>query len=399
MRLQKTTISNVLVLVFIVFVLLSNLVPLPAIIGNALIAACGCIGYFYIAYEEKTDRAIWKITLFATILSLCMVISSFYNHNADLKEVLWIWCYMGAALLLCHSKIDDRWVQLIYYLLSAYFCICIVLHRSVHYILYYTSRNGISFQMLFCMLMIYLCRDRNKRVIYLPAVLNLIISVWALGRAGVLVSVLFLIGISIYGIGKDSWKKAWKYLFGAFFILIVSIFLLMTVFPTNETILKDNKEVQIQTLDEVSVNQTSDNVPVTTMNETFVSRFSSYGFRSIRISIWGEYLTGMLLSVPNFLMGVDCSQGELLSYYQQPHNSYLELHAKFGMAGVVIVGGLLLLTFIKLLKAKNVLCILVLIACGIRAMLDWAAFPGSLDVFFWFLCFQNVFQIKVEADE
>lgn len=406
MKSWKVTLPNILMLAFVVCVLLSNLIPVPGIVGSAMISLCGCMCYLYVFLRKRKDAKVWKVTGFAVFLSLCMFVSGLYNHNTGLKEILWIWCYMGAALLLVSFEIDDRWMQLVLYLLSVYYVICIIMQRSVHYILYSTSRNGISVQMLFVMLLIYLCRGTKKRVIYLPAALSVIISVWALGRAGVLVAVFFLIGIVTYGLVKDGWKKTWKRLLGIALLMAVSMLLLVKVFPTNETVYpQDTKPGQTEigtgkTDHQITSPQTGQETDENNKKTeaTFVSRFAAYGLRSIRISIWAEYLSGTVRSVPDLLLGADCSSGELLSHYRQTHNSYLELHAKFGLVGFVTVMAMLLVVFIRLCRDREGLLLLIMITCGLRALLDWAAFPGSLDMFFWFLCFYKVFHLEMIKD-
>lgn len=404
MKSWKVTLPNMLMLVFVVCVLLSNLIPVPGIVGSAMISFCGCVCYLYVFIKKRGDAKLWKVIGLTVFLSLCMVVSSLYNHNASLKEVLWIWCYIGAALLLCYFEIDDRWMQLVFYLLCGYYGICIVMQRSIHYILYSTSRNGISIQILFVMLLIYLCRGTKKRVIYLPAVFSVIISVWSLGRAGVLVAVFFLGGIVIYGLVKEGWKKTWKRLLGMAATLAVFMLLLITVFPTNETLRPEDKKAdQTESLDDKTDQMSPIQGTQNIQNEeddkkvesTFVSRFASYGFKSIRMSIWAEYLVGTVSSVPDFLLGLDCSRGELLSYYRQPHNSYLELHAKFGLAGFAAVMTMLFIVFVRLCRDREGFLLFILATCAFRALLDWTAFPGSLDMFFWFLCFYKVFHIEI----
>lgn len=403
MKSWKVTLPNMLMLVFVVCVLLSNLIPVPGIVGSAMISLCGCVCYLYVFIKKRGDAKLWKITGFAVFLSLCMFASSLYNHNAGLKEILWVWCYMGAALLLYSFEIDERWMQLVFYLLSAYFIICIVMQRGVHYILYNTSRNGISCLLLFVMLLIYLCRDTKKRVIYLPATLSVIISVWSLGRAGVLASVFFLIGIATYGLVKDGWKNTWKRFLGIIVFMAVSMLLLVKVFPTNETLRPQDVKSSQTEIKDGKAEKVADSQTVQAQNDkktetTFISRFSAYGFKSVRLSIWAEYLIGTVQSIPNFLLGVDCSKGELLSYYRQPHNSYLELHAKFGLAGFATVMTMLLVVFIRLCRGREGLLLLIMATCGLRALLDWTAFPGSLDMFFWFLCFYKVFHLEMITD-
>ena len=125
-------------------------------------------------------------------------------------------------------------------------------------------------------------------------------------------------------------------------------------------------------------------------NETFISRFSEYGLKSVRINIWSEYLEKTLDSGKNLFLGVDCSTGKYLGTYKQPHNSYLELHAKFGIIGFIIVMTLLIKTFFLLYREREWLWLIIFITCAIRAMLDWVAFPGSIDVIFWFLILKNI---------
>lgn len=405
MKSWKVTLPNMLMLVFVVCVLMSNLVPVRGIVGSAFISFCGCICYLYVLYKRREDPKLWKITGFAVFLSLCMFVSSVYNHNAGLKEILWIWCYMGAALLLSSFEIDDRWMQLLFYLLSAYFVICIIMHRSVHYILYSTSRNGISSHMLFVMLLIYLCRGTKKRVIYLPAVLNVIICVWALGRAGVLAAVFFLIGIVTYGLVKDGWKSAWKRLAGVAAVLMVSVVLLMTVFPTNETLRpEENKTGQTESVNDPAkqpavLDKDFSTEKVTQKEKTFLAVVSGSGLRSRRISVWKEYLSRAAGSASEFLLGVDCSKGELLAYYTQPHNSYLELHAKFGLAGFVSVMALLFMSCIRFLRNRKWLWLLIMAACGLRSFLDWTAFPGAYDVFFWYFIFNGMFAMRIDNEK
>lgn len=391
----KLDIPNILLMIFSICVLLSNLTPIPGLFGNALIAGCGCLLFIYTILYKKDDKRIWWVVLLAIMLSFCLILSSMYNHNASIKEVLWIWSYMGAALALVSFEIDSRWVSVLFYVLAGYFFLCIIMRRSVHYILYSTSRNGISLLMIFMALLLYICRKSNQmKIVYLPATFNLIISVWALGRAGILTAVLFWCGIVIYGLVVGKGKNC-KELLGNIGLLVIAIFLLVGVFPTNESLYLEKKNT-IE-MDSASINKKIEqNIPenkngmVQSKNETFISRFSEYGLKSVRINIWSEYLEKTLDSGKNFFLGVDCSTGKYLGTYKQPHNSYLELHAKFGIIGFIIVMTLLIKTFFLLYREREWLWLIIFVTCAIRAMLDWVAFPGSIDVIFWFLILKNI---------
>lgn len=43
----KLDIPNILLMIFSICVLLSNLTPIPGLFGNALIAGCGCLLFIY----------------------------------------------------------------------------------------------------------------------------------------------------------------------------------------------------------------------------------------------------------------------------------------------------------------------------------------------------------------
>lgn len=178
-------------------------------------------------------------------------------------------------------------------------------------------------------------------------------------------------------------------------LLVIAMFLLVGVFPTNESLYLEKKNT-IE-MDSASINKKIEqNIPenkngmVQPKNETFISRFSEYGLKSVRINIWSEYLEKTLDSGKNLFLGVDCSTGKYLGTYKQPHNSYLELHAKFGIIGFIIVMTLLIKTFFLLYREREWLWLIIFITCAIRAMLDWVAFPGSIDVIFWFLILKNI---------
>ena len=85
----------------------------------------------------------------------------------------------------------------------------------------------------------------------------------------------------------------------------------------------------------------------------------------------------------NLLFGVPFSDYSLLNHFQNPHNSFLMLHAEFGLLGLLIVGVVLIIWFMQKVKKKLWFECAIGIAIIMRACLDWMAFPGIADVFFW----------------
>ena len=117
-------------------------------------------------------------------------------------------------------------------------------------------------------------------------------------------------------------------------------------------------------------------------------KLDRYGNASIRTEIWKEYLHGVLSNVGNFLLGVKTSDGiyRWLSFYNgNTHNSFLMLHAKFGLLAFVLLMILISVVIRKAIKEKNYIMIIVLISASARMFFDWIAFPGLYDILFWYM--------------
>ena len=398
LKCPKMDVPNLLVVSLVVLVLARNLLPIPGIVSNMMIAGCGCLGFLYVFLKKYKEKSMWKVVALALFLSVCMLCSIFYNHNASLGEVLWIWCFMGTALLLCWFEIDKTWFVYLFFLLAAYFLVCIVMCRNVNAILYGTSRNGIAALLLFLMLGVYLGQRKSEMIWYLPVALSVVISAWSLSRAGLLVSAFFGVAVLFYDfiIRKKGSIKRLVWTVG---IMAVSFFLIINVFPSNDS------DVYLEDGDMQYVNEehgnTGEEIGSKTDDEnnvTIMNKFQGQGLKSTRLKIWSEYFTRMMHSGKEFFLGVTYDDGEFLQKYQNPHNGYLELHSKFGLLGFVTVMVLLLVTFWRECNRKDIFGVIIFLTILMRAFFDWIVFPGYYDVLVWFFVFENVL-VKRQDDE
>ena len=419
---SKWSVPDFLLALFCIVNILRDTVIDPAPMGNALTALVGGLIFLYVFIDKRSEKSIWKIVGLAVAFSVFMLLSYFYNQNADLPEVLWIWSFIGVAMLLFYYELDNQIIEMIFYLFSAYLMICMIAGVQIDMVLYYSGRNSISANLIFLMLIFYLLRGKKKKEIpYLPVTLSIVFCIWALGRAGVLTAAFFGILILGYDIVVLKNVRVRKIVVNVL-IVFAGIFFLSEIKTTNVTPIPSLEKNE--TTSEIASGKTetqkvpgtvekteTQKVPGTVektetqkvpgivektetpVNEelTFAERIHSNGMQTARFDIWLEYFEYTVDSVGNFVLGVPSDKaGEWLSRYRQPHNSFLELHSKFGIVAFGIVLFALLRCFIGQIKQRKILEIIILLTLCLRSFLDWMAFPGAYDVIFWYFIFEGL---------
>lgn len=388
----KIDIPNLLMFAFLLMVLVRRIFPIPGLIGNACLALLGCLNFAYVFLKRYREKYVWKIILLGAVLSGCMLASYFYNHNADFLEILWIWCFMGAGVMLACFDIDYRWCDIVFWLAAAYFTVSMIMGRNVNAIIFTSSRNEISALLIFFMSFLYLTRKKDRELPYLPAVLSVVLAAWALGRAGLLATSFFLVIIVLYDLlickNRNPKKIACNLV-----VLAVLLLGLLKLYPTYDGDVPEQQEIQ----EELQADDNKQGSGGT--HRTIVTKLEGQGFTSPRTRLWKEYMEEMLSSGKELVFGVTYDHGEILSKYQNTHNMFLELHSKYGLAGFLIVGVLMLLTFVKQCRRKDILAIVILMGICIRGFFDWIAFPGAFDALFYFFIFDNLFVMRFDNEK
>lgn len=343
---------------FLIIYFLTRVIELPIIIANLLIGLSGIMAYMFCVLYRKYIQ-FYNPTLLAIVLSCLFFLSFLYNGNANIVGLLWIWCYIGIALLLYNFYIDYVIITFIYYSVILFFGIKCALGIVSDNVMAMGSRNTISAVVLLYMIIFYLVGYIQQRTVkLLPGILAIVICFWAMGRAGILASCFFLITVSFYIVAKKG-KKIIKRIFIISLLYSTSYYVITTFFG----------EVITRAL----------------------TRFQEKGFQDVRTIIFAEYM-GELTKGGNLFFGVPFSEGRLLSHFRNPHNSWIMLHAEFGLIAFSSIIFVLLLFFVKcLIKKEYFLCILFLTAF-VRSCFDWLSFPGSFDVLWWFfmiMCFDK----------
>ncbi len=332
----------------------AKVIDMPTMISNGLIAGMGIVCFLYCLIKGKFST---KHVLLCSGLSLCMLVSILYNGNASYLELLWCWCFVGVAGILAYFPISSQTVTGVFIIVSITFAAMIIGGVDPQEGLASQSGNMISVIILFYVFLIYIKRyEEKKKIIFWPCLLAILFSVWGNGRSGLLSSVLLFVLIFLYGYFFVEKKKI-STLLKVLVLVAIGLFLLDHYFGA--------------------------------YIELFESKLDKYGSSSVRTEIWAEYIDQASASIGPLLFGVPTEYGSgngtLLATYTL-HNSFVSLHAEYGLVGFLYVACSLLIFVRKFWIRKEYLYLIVIFVWFIRSMFDWIGFPGIFDViFFYFL--------------
>ena len=357
---EKKTKSKAASIIYVLFVILfiwgriANIQPMLCNFFNAL---SGVIAFGYCFLKKRLNRINSYLILFGILFSVAMLLSILYNKNADYLDILWIWSYMGIAALIYQCNIPSKVFWVVAYTILLSIMVYMFQGNAADKLLKIGSVNNISAYIIFFVILGYLSEKNkeNKTMTYIPSFFTLAISLWTGSRAGILSAVVLVgcIFINNFFIVK---KKKISTLFKICLLIFVGIWAVNHFFEDYMA--------------------------------AFFEKMKYYGNTSVRTEIWLEYINGMFDSLGNFLFGVNMlgSNYPLLKYYSgNTHNSFLMLHAKYGVIGVL--GGCLFI-FKAMWRAKcnkNTLLIMMALVASTRMFFDWIAFPGLYDIIFWLL--------------
>ena len=192
----KINIPEIIVLCFLITFFCAKTISMPHMLSNGMIAFSGivCFGYAFIKHKVS----LWQILL-AVGLSVLMFISTIYNGNSSILEILWIWCYFGVAIMLKKISIKSKKISCLLLVITLIYGIKILLGVSAVDAIGGDSGNNIATYILFYVFLIYIKRyEEGKSIVYWPSIIAIALSIWGNGRAGLLASIIMFVLIFLY---------------------------------------------------------------------------------------------------------------------------------------------------------------------------------------------------------
>ncbi len=281
--------------------------------------------------------------IFSILICCIQIISGIINYY-----IIYLFSSASFAYFLVNNKFKTKFIYIPFIVISAYVLLSFISGRDLNEIFPDTSRNYISVILLTNVSTIYLIDWRQNNIINIwIAIITLTISILAIGRSGIIVSLFLFVCLIALKYKRLSVKK--KVIGLSVLIIPLIIYLLINW----------NQIVNIY------------------YSIDYFSRLNALGFKdNARELLRNSYFDN--LNIFTLLFGYNYSGNGIYSIWNNnPHNSFIELHHKAGFLFFPIVATLFyaILVFLK----KNKFYFIIIVALLIRASTDRVFFLTHYD--------------------
>lgn len=344
---NKKKIFTVLFFLYIFFSLFRFIYPANFIL-TTFVTIIGLLSFVLLSIKIKREDLVIYIYIF--FLFIFVFLSAFAVNRFERlgHVVLFILTNTGIALILKNSLVNTWAVKVVFYSWTLFFIIQILTGVDPDLAVTVVSHNGISMMILVACISYYIVvREKIENIPLIPALFTLIISIWGIGRSGILASLILLIGVILI---KYPLKKATIFILSSPLLLIFLFFDQVVSFALN--------------------------VPFLTRSATnYLVRNQQ---EEARIEIWGNYFNN--LDIFRFLFGANIKtdpwpDGQTLAYNY--HNTFINLHSQTGLMGVITI--IILIFALFKFSQSNKLLFVLLLALVARWFTDIGLYFESWD--------------------
>jgi len=328
----------------------------PGFLITCMILGLGL--FALILLSTKIRREYVSIYIYSGLLALSFLVSSLFTSRPE--EVPRIFLHIlsstGIAMILLRGYVYSWGGYIVFYSLVGYFLMLMLVGVHPDSALAFTSWNGISMIMLIACISLYIILSMERKKIYLiPALFTLFISIWAIGRSGIVSSFVLLLGLLFVKIRAKP-----KYIYTVIICLFITYLFrgVLNMFAIHY-------------------------IKVGDATDFFVNRLM---VPSVRDKIWMNYFNN--LDILRIIFGANVfidpwPDKEILGYNY--HNSFISLHAKTGFMGLITMV-LIILSLFKFYKINKVFFFLLLVVI-LRWSTDYGIFFDSFDFIPFFFIF------------
>lgn len=333
--------TSVLYLIFFTLLFIVRLEQNFISIGNITLVLLGILtqGYLYCKLRANCLYIKFQTSYLLFIVLMCM--NFMLVHNLEIKALLHGMITLPALAILIYFFDYKTWVYLLPFGCVSFLIIYkwFILGLGPDEVTI-NSRNYLVFYLFLYVMPYFLHCYRLERMpsIIFP-VFFLIISILAIGRGGIIMSVILLIGWLCMLLKTTNHK-----------FLILFIIAGLIIYTTYISVLSENFEL-------------------------LFSRFEERGLESTsRTDAWAQYVQYSCTSIDNFLFGTNTNSVPLVRNLNRSiHNSYLTSHAYLGIFFILYIY-LAVKGYIVFIKQKQYFMIAFFGALFIKAFVD-ADFP------------------------
>lgn len=351
--------GNIILVIYFLIIICQELVPNVSIVFQIINVMYGLflflvIGLNRIKFNSFKNKEIINILIKTFLLFLlCGTVSFLYNRNNGIFLIFKMLTHLEISFIIVDKDVSYKMYNKLYYITI----VCILIKWIVvknENLVFNSSRNAISVFLLFlCCIDMYLRQRNGFTVDYKKVLITMILSLLAKGRSGIIISVLFLFFVVCYNIFSKNHKSKFKtviFILGCCIILVYSINFI----------------------------------------NTYLESFNRWGMESERGEFWKDYISNLDNSFFNIVFGVKLHDISMLKVFDYNlHNSFLMLHANYGVIPTIYVIWVLSYGFILSIKNKNFEMFLFIFILVLKGNIDYVIFHSYCDVLF-FMIYLNI---------
>lgn len=307
-----------------------------------LLSLCGIVGNMVLFFGKTRKPTLLYMTVI--IWTISGLLNYYFIGNSDMLEISSNIMYFGLMMIMFAYPMTYTQGFITFYSSIAIFIVGYISGAHTHTFLT-SSGNYISVLIILAAALyyitVYASGHEFSLIDILPSLLCFFISIWAKGRGGILCCSILLILTLLYYIIKNAYKSSRRMLL----ISIISIIVIIII-AFNEINIIDSY--------------------------LSLGKWSSRGFdMSSRGIIWGSYINKVKESILYFLLGAPTDQIQIIqAFNNNPHNSFIQLHATNGIIPFLLFIFLLCRAVIYYFKEKNALLLIALIVVTTRGITD-----------------------------
>lgn len=328
-----------ILLAIINFVYRENIIYAFFIINGLLLLV-----FYFVKYSKRYMKLVYFIIIFSIIYLIKII---FYQQIGGILKFSLLISNIGYGIYLIEEKKALNLFRNIYIILMFILFFFFISGVKPSDISEYSSGNIVNFIVLaFSLTMIRLYNQRTNRIIVLPAVLSIFVSIWTLGRMGIISSILLLVGIIIVILIENK-DKLNKYILSTILMLLVAL----------SYFLADHL--------------------VNIINGIFTKfgRKSTTIMDDPRVFIIKDYFSKLDLS--KIIFGFDFTE-HYFNGFINLHNGFLNIHYSFGIGGLLIIL-ILFYVVITAIKKKQYLSVVLIFCLFFRMSTDTLLLVGVYD--------------------
>lgn len=352
---SEEIIPDILIMLFVLIINVGRMLIANSMLINLLLMIIGILALAFVFI--KKHKSIGSIAIVGIVLSCLLILSTLYNNNSDMFDLLWIWVYLGLAALLYHFPLSKKNMRFTFYFVLFIYASFMLRGADASEVFYSISANNISVYLIFSLSLYFISlRETEGKVSlpYIPIIAVLIVTAWTGSRAALLTMLFFLITVVMYNLLYINKMKF------SSFIKVTALVMVIFVF-----------------IDTLAANYLTN----------LLYKLDRYGMESSRTLIWDHYISAALDGLGSFVFGVSTENSRYAYLRENLHNAFFMLHAKYGVMGFLLIITCIFGTCWNLIKKKEFAYLIIIASLCIRSLFDWTAFPGCYDIFFFYCIF------------